>query len=110
MLASVLNRNEWEIVPDITATLSVLYVPSCEDSPCHHVGLKLYTGLCYETIPWACLGVCNMFTSTLDYADSTYPYMKGMLIVALEGKVENIEVQPKLEYGNWSIWKPKYGN
>ena len=34
--------------------------------------------------------------------------MKGMLIVALEGEVENTEVQPKLEYGNWSIWKPKY--
>ena len=38
--------------------------------------------------------------STLDYADSTYPCMKGMLIVALEGEVENTEVQPKLEYGN----------
>ena len=74
MLASVLNRNEWGIVPDITATLSVLYVPSCEDSTCRHVGLKLYTSLCYETIPWACLGVWNMcLASTLDYADSTYP-------------------------------------
>ena len=45
-------------------------------------------------------GYVTCLASTIDYADSTYPYIKGMLIVALEGKVENIEVQPKLEYRN----------
>ena len=64
--------------------------------------MRLFHGLVW--------GYVTCLASTLDYADSTYSYMKGMLIVALEGKVENNEVQPKLEYGNWSIWKPKYGN
>ena len=39
-------------------------------------------------------GMVMCLASTLDYADSTYPYMKGMLIAALEGEVENTEVQP----------------
>ena len=45
--------------------------------------------------------------STLDYADSTYPYMKGMLIVALEGEVENTEVQlkRKLKYMETEVQK-----
>ena len=34
--------------------------------------------------------------------------MKGMLIVALEGKVENTEVQPKLEYMEAEVRKLKY--
>ena len=40
------------------------------------------------------MGYVTCLASTLDYADSTYPYMKGMLIAALVGEVENTEVQP----------------
>ena len=40
--------------------------------------------------------------STLDYADSTYPYMKGMLIAALEGEVENTKCSQT------EVWKLKY--
>ena len=81
----------------LTSSLPHFPFYTCHDVKTVHavVGLKSYASLCYETIPQACLGVCNMcLASTLDYADSAYPYMKGMLIAALEGEVENTEVQP----------------
>ena len=61
-------------------------MPSC--------GVEIVHKFMLETIPWLVWGYGTCLASTLDYADSTYPYMKGMLIAALEGEVEKTEVQP----------------
>ena len=66
----------------------------------HFYVTRLFHGLVW--------GYVTCLASTLDYAGSTYPLMKGMLIVTLEGEVENTEVQPKPKYGNRTIWKSKY--